>query len=96
MRALLPVRGGRRVVMCVQRRNGSQQRARWRVKIKTSVTGGVIPGLVAGGTYFIIAFATGTSARGSLIGGIVVTLIALSIGFFFRTVYKRRAARPHE
>jgi hypothetical protein len=66
------------------------------MKINASMTGVVIPGLVAGVIYFVIAFATGASAVASIIGGIVVAAIAVAIGFIFRAVYKRRAAGPHE
>ncbi len=66
------------------------------MKINASMTGVVIPGLVAGVIYVVIAFATGASVFASIIGGIVVALIAVAIGFIFRAVYKRRAARPQE
>lgn len=65
-------------------------------KINTSMTSVVIPGLVAGVIYFVIAFTTGASAIASIIGGIVVAAIAVAIGFFFRAIYKRRAAGPHQ
>ncbi len=65
------------------------------MKLNTSMTGVVIPGLVAGVIYFVIAFATGASAVASIIGGIVVAAIAVAIGFIFRRVYKRRTAGPH-
>ncbi len=54
------------------------------------------PGIVAGVIYFVIAFATGAPAVASIIGGIVVAAIAVTIGFIFRAVYKRRAAGPNE
>ncbi len=66
------------------------------MKINTSMTSVVIPGLGAGVIYFVIAFATGASAVASIIGGIVVAAIAAAIGFIFRAVYKRRAAGPSE
>lgn len=66
------------------------------MKINTSMTGVVIPSLAAGVIYVIIAFATGASARASIIGGIVVVLVAVAIGFVFRAVYKRRTARPRQ
>ena len=64
------------------------------MKINTSVTGVVIPGLAAAVIYFIIAFATGASAVASIIGAIAVGLIAMGIGFMFRAVYQRRAGGP--
>ena len=66
------------------------------MKINASMTGIVIPGIAAGVIYFVIAFATGASAVASIIGGIVVVAIAVTIGFIFRAVYKRRAAGPSE
>jgi hypothetical protein len=62
------------------------------MRVNASVTGVVIPGLVAGVIYFVIAIATGASAVASIVGGIVVAAIAAGIGFIFRAVYKRRAA----
>jgi hypothetical protein len=64
------------------------------MKINASMTTVVIPGLVAGVIYFVIAFATGAPAVASIIGGIVVAAIAVAIGFIFRAVYKRRVAGP--
>jgi predicted lipid-binding transport protein (Tim44 family) len=66
------------------------------MKINASMTGVVIPGLVAGVIYFVIALATGASAAASIIGGVLVAAIAVAIGFIFRAVYKRRAAGPNE
>ncbi len=66
------------------------------MKINTSMTGVVIPGLAAGVIYFVIAFATGALAVASIIGAIVVAAIAVAIGFVFRAVYKRRAAGPRD
>ncbi len=62
------------------------------MKINASMTTVVIPGLVAGVIYFVIAIATGASAVASIIGGIGVAAIAVAIGLIFRAVYKRRAA----
>jgi predicted lipid-binding transport protein (Tim44 family) len=61
------------------------------LRIKTSVSGTVLPGLAAGVIYFVIAFATGTSIAASIIGGIVVAVIAIAIGFIFRAVFTRRS-----
>jgi uncharacterized membrane protein (DUF485 family) len=66
------------------------------MKINASMAGVAIPGLVAGVIYLVIAFATGASAVAAIVGGIVVGAIAVTIGFVFRAVYKRRAARPPE
>jgi predicted lipid-binding transport protein (Tim44 family) len=63
-------------------------------KINGSMAGVVIPGLVAGVIYCIIALATGASAVASIIGGIVVAAIAVTIGLIFRAVWARRAAGP--
>jgi len=64
------------------------------VRINTSMTGAVLPGLVAGVIYLVIAFATGASAEGAIIGGIVIAVVAVVIGLIFRAVYRRRAASP--
>ena len=66
------------------------------LRINASIAGVVIPGFVAGLIYFVIAFATGASAVASVLGGIVVAAIAVTIAFIFRTVYERRAVRPHK
>jgi len=66
------------------------------MKINASMTGVVIPGLVAGVIYVVIAVATGASAVASIIGGMVVAAVAVAVGFIFRAVYKRRAAGRHE
>jgi hypothetical protein len=65
------------------------------MRINTMMTGAVIPGLIAGVIYFVIAFVTGASAAAAIIGGVVVAAIAIVIGLTFRAVFKRRAApRP--
>ena len=64
------------------------------VRINTSMTGAVIPGLVAGVIYLVIAFATGASAEAAIIGGIVIAVVAVVIGLIFRAVYRRRIASP--
>ena len=66
------------------------------MKINASMTGVVVPGLVAGAIYFVIALTTGASAVAAIIGGIVVAAIAVAIGVLFRAVYIRRAAGPHK
>jgi membrane protein YdbS with pleckstrin-like domain len=62
------------------------------MRINTSMTSAVIPGLAAGVIYLVIAFATGASAAASIIGGIAVAVVAVVIGLIFRAVYRRRAA----
>ena len=62
------------------------------MRINMSPSGPVVPGLVAGVIYFVIAIATGTSFVASLIGGIVVAIIAIVVGYIFRAVFARRAA----
>ena len=64
------------------------------MKINASMTTVVIPGLVAGVIYFVIAFATGASAVASIIGGIVVAAIAVAIGFIFRAVLQTQGRGP--
>lgn len=66
------------------------------LKISASMAGVVTPGLFAGVIYFVIALTTGASAVASIIGGIVVAAIAVTITFIFRTVYERRASLPGE
>lgn len=61
------------------------------MRLNTSMTSVVIPGLIAGVIYLVIAFATGASAAASIIGGVVVAVIAIAIGFVFRAIFKRRA-----
>ena len=59
--------------------------------------GGVaIPGLIAGVIYFVIALATGASAVVSIIGGIVVATIAVTVGLIIRAMYERRALGSHK
>ena len=48
------------------------------MKINASMTTVVIPSLVAGVIYFIIAFATGASAGASIVGGIGVAAVAVA------------------
>src|ERR1039458_7361544 len=53
------------------------------VRINTSMTGAVIPGLVAGVIYLVIAFATGASAEAAIIGGILNPVVAAGLGLLF-------------
>lgn len=56
---------------------------------------GATPGLIAGLIYFCIAFATGTPALGSLVGGALVTAVAVVIGLLIRAVYDRSTFGSH-
>jgi len=46
--------------------------------------------------YFVIALATGASAVVSIIGGIVVATIAVTVGLIIRAMYERRALGSHK
>jgi uncharacterized membrane protein (DUF485 family) len=58
------------------------------MKVNTSASGVLIPSLLAGALYFVIAFSTGASMAASVTGGILVAAVAALIGFIFRAVYK--------
>lgn len=64
------------------------------VQINTTLSGAVIPGLLAVVIYVVIAFVTGASAVAAIVGGLVVAAIAITIGLIFRTVFKRRGRVP--
>ena len=66
------------------------------LKVAGSMGGVVIPGLVAGVIYLLIALATGASAVASIIGGVVVAVIAVTVGLIIRGVYERRALGSHK
>jgi hypothetical protein len=66
------------------------------VKVGSSMGGVVIPGLMAGVIYIVIALATGASAVASITGGIVVAPVAVTIGLIIRTVNQRRALGSHK
>jgi len=66
------------------------------LKIAGSMGGVVIPGLVAGAIYLVIALATGASTFASIVGGIVVAAIAVTIGLIIRAIYERRALGSHK
>ena len=55
-----------------------------------------IPGLIAGGIYFVIALATGASAVASVVDGTVTAAVAITIGLIIRAAYERRALRSHK
>ncbi len=60
------------------------------MRINSAYANAVIPGLIAGVIYFIIAIATGASAVHSIVGGIVIAGVAIAIGLIFRAAFKRR------
>jgi hypothetical protein len=60
------------------------------MRVNMSLSGIALPGIIAGTIYFVIALATGTSVAASLIGGLLVAVIAMVIGYLFRAVYTRR------
>jgi hypothetical protein len=60
------------------------------LKVATSMGGVVIPGLVAGLLYLVIALATEASIVAPVIGGILVAAIAVTIGLIIREFYERR------
>jgi predicted lipid-binding transport protein (Tim44 family) len=61
------------------------------MRLNTSMTGVVIPGLIAGVIYAVIAGVTGASAVAAIIGALLVAAVAIGIGFIFRSIFKRRA-----
>jgi hypothetical protein len=63
------------------------------MRIDRSLSGPVVPGLIAGGIYFVSAIAAGASAAASIIGEIVVAIIAIVIRFDFKSVFARRTCR---
>ena len=66
------------------------------MRLNTSMTGVVIPGLIAGVIYAVIAAATGASAVAAIIGALLVAAVAIGIGFIFRSILKRRAGSGRE
>jgi hypothetical protein len=60
------------------------------------MTNAVIPGVIAGVIYLVIALATGASAVASIIGGIVVAATAITIGLVSRAIFIRRAKSRRE
>ena len=63
------------------------------MRINTTFAGVVLPALIAGVIYFVIAFTTGASGAAAIIDGFMVAIVAIVIGFLFRAVYIRRASR---
>lgn len=61
------------------------------LKVASSMGGVVIPGLVAGVIYFVIALATGASTVASITGGIAVAAVAVTIALIIGAVYEHRA-----
>ena len=66
------------------------------LKVASSMGNVAMPGLVAGVIYFVITLATGASALGSIVGGVVVAAVAVTIGLLIRTAYERRAFGSHK
>jgi predicted lipid-binding transport protein (Tim44 family) len=62
------------------------------MRINTTMSGSLLPGLGAGVIYFIIALGTGVSFIASIVGGIVIAVIAIVIGLTVRVVVKQRVA----
>jgi hypothetical protein len=46
--------------------------------------------------YFVIALATGASALASIVGGILVAVVAVTIGLLIRAACERRALGSHK
>lgn len=65
------------------------------LKVGSSMGGAVVPGLVAGVIYFVIALTTGASTIASIAGGIVVSAVAITIGLIIRAVYERWSLGSH-
>jgi hypothetical protein len=66
------------------------------LKVASSMGGVVIPGLVAGVIYLVIALTTGASTVASITGGIVVAAVAVTVGLIIRAVYERRVLGSHK
>jgi len=66
------------------------------MRISTARSGIVLPGSAAGVIYYVIALATGASVAASIVGGLVVAVIAVVIGMLFRAAYVRRGASRHK
>jgi hypothetical protein len=66
------------------------------LKVASSMSGAVIPGLVAGIIYLVIALATGAPPIASIVGGILVAVIAVTIGLVIRALYARRVLGSHK
>jgi hypothetical protein len=66
------------------------------LKFAGSMGGVVIPGLVAGVIYLVIALATGAPTFASIVGGIVVAAMAVTIGLIIRAIYEHRILGSHE
>jgi O-antigen/teichoic acid export membrane protein len=66
------------------------------MRLNTSMTGVVIPGLIAGVIYAVVAAATGASAVAAIVGALLVAVAAIGIGFIFRSIFKRGAGSRRE
>jgi uncharacterized membrane protein len=62
------------------------------MRTNMSLTGVVLPGLVAGVMFVVISLATGTSAATSLSIGILIAIVAILIGVVVRAFFVRRVA----
>jgi uncharacterized membrane protein len=63
------------------------------ILVNRTVSGVILPGAAAGVIYLVIALATGTTVTASLVGGLIIAAIAITIGFAFRAVFLRRTTR---
>jgi hypothetical protein len=61
------------------------------MRTNTTLFSPVIPGLLAGVIFVVIALVTRASAGPAIVGGLVVAAIAIAIGLLFRAIFKRRA-----
>ncbi len=66
------------------------------LRVVSSMGNVAVPGLLAGVIYFVIALATGASALASIVGGILVAVVAVTIGLLIRAAYERRALGSHK
>ena len=61
-------------------------------KVSASRSGVVIPSLIAGVIYVVVALATGAPAVVAIAVGIVVAAAAAAVGLVFREINRRRGA----
>jgi|HubBroStandDraft_3_1064219.scaffolds.fasta_scaffold1532459_2 hypothetical protein len=62
------------------------------MRARHALSGPVVPGVIAGLIYLLIALATGASAIGSIVGGVAVAVITILVAFVIRAFLIRRAA----
>jgi hypothetical protein len=65
------------------------------LRLNGSAAGVVLPALVAGVIYVIIAVSTGAGSGASMVGGLVVAALAVTVGSVIRAVFKHRSTGPH-